>query len=302
MIVAYAFVGTLPSYSIDTVKQMRLFYSGDIYFIVDDYSSPYIETLVNEYSVKIVKYHDVVHHDFCNLINSVGWRFKILGDLKGREKLFIYSFERFFLLYNLMNKENLQDIFFLELDNLVYDNPENWMNEFKKKDMAYLFDNIGRCSTAIAYIKNTDILHKFMQTSFTYIIDNIRTDEWLNEMSALFIFWENNKNLVQLLPTHWNTDIYPTQTYETYSNYNKTIFDALSIGIYLTGVHPFHSNGILTLGIKSEWGLIDYTKYIYEWKLDEKGRKIPYVLNGSEWIRINNLHVHSKNLSVHLSS
>lgn len=301
MIVAYAFVGTLPSYSIDTVKQMRLFYSGDIYFIINDYSSPYVEILVNTYSVKIVMYEEVVHNEFNALINATNGRIAYMSVLKGREKLFIHSFERFFLLHNLMQSKNLNNVFFLELDNLVYDNPENWMDGFKNKDMAYLFDNFGRCSTAIAYIKNKEILHKFMESCFAYIIGNMKTTEFINEMTALYIFWEANQQSVQLLPIHWEDERLPEQTHGTYLHYKNTIFDALSIGIYLTGIDLFHSNGILTLGRKSEWGLIDYTKYIYEWKLDEKGRKIPYVLNGSEWIRINNLHVHSKNLSAHLS-
>ena len=73
------------------------------------------------------------------------------------------------------------------------------------------------------------------------------------------------------------------------------------MGIYLGGIDPHHSKGQLTLGLKSEWGLIDYTKYVYEWREDDIVRKIPYVNRGSSWVRINNLHIHSKNLESCLS-
>jgi hypothetical protein len=86
--------------------------------------------------------------------------------LIGRENLFIYSFERFFVLYNLMIQRNLSDVFFLELDNLVYDDPINWLNSFKLSDMSYMFDNIDRASSGIAYIKNIQILLDTRNCSF----------------------------------------------------------------------------------------------------------------------------------------
>ena len=51
----------------------------------------------------------------------------------------------------------------------------------------------------------------------------------------------------------------------------------------------------------SQWCAIDYTQDKFEWKNDEEGRRIPYIYDGTKWLRINNLHIHSKDLKSGLS-
>jgi len=300
MNIVYAFIGPLPSYCVETVHQTRLFYDGPIYFIINDLSSIYIPIL-EKYNVIIILYDSVVDNDFNSLVAVAYNKFCIVNNLIGREKLFIHSFERFYLLHNLMIQKNISDIFFIELDNLIYDSPYKWLDSFSTKDMAYMFDNYNRSSSGIAYIKNTVILNDFMKFSNDFILNN---NGFIDEMTSLYKFWENNKDRVQLLPIHWNDSKYPTQTYETFDLYNS-VFDALSIGIFLNGADPYHTNITKIykegIGNKSIWGLVDYTVYTYKWEDDRCGRKIPYILNGSDWIRINNLHIHSKNLSISLS-
>jgi hypothetical protein len=59
MNIVYAFIGPLPSYSIDTVNQTRLFFDGPLYFIVSDLSSAYVPVLQDRYNVTIVPYESV---------------------------------------------------------------------------------------------------------------------------------------------------------------------------------------------------------------------------------------------------
>jgi hypothetical protein len=297
MILVYAFVGPLPSYSLETIHQARLFFDGDIYFIISDIENPLVETLKTKYSVHIVPYESVKDENFNHLISVTESKFCIVKTLKGRERLFIHAFERFFVLANLMKQKALSDVFFLELDNLMYNDPRLWEESFKKYDMSYMFDNYNRASSGICYVKNTDILNMYLDHNVIFILS---TTEFVNEMTTLYTFWEQNQSRVGMLPTHWIDSSQPSQTYQEFNDYNS-VFDALSMGIYLGGIDPHHSKGKLTLGLKSEWGLVDYTKYMYEWKMDEMGRKIPYVYNGSSWVRINNLHIHSKNLEACLS-
>jgi 6-pyruvoyl-tetrahydropterin synthase len=297
MNIVYAFVGKLPPYCIDTVYQTRLFYKGPIYFIINDLESQHIPKL-KEYNVIIVDYNSVVHNEFNKLVERKYNKFEIVEKLVGREKLFIHAFERFYLLHNLMIQQGLKDVFFMELDNLIYDDPTLWLESFSKKEMAFMIDNVMSCSSGIAYIKNTNILQSFMYLCNEYIE---YSNDFQSEMKTLFLFWNNNKESVQLLPTHWEDSKYPGEVYKNFPLYKDSIFDALSIGIYIAGIDPHHSNGVLTKGLKSQWGLIDYTVYSYKWELDDKGRNIPYVYNGAKWIRINNLHVHSKDLKPVLS-
>jgi hypothetical protein len=297
--IVYCFIGSLPHYSIDTVYQTRLFYDGPIYFIISDYESPYVKKLL-EYNVSIVRYDDVRHNDFETCIKNNYHKFTILSELKGREKLFIYAFERFFVLYHLMIGYNVCNVLFLELDNLIYDDPNNWLQAFLEKEIAYMYDQELRCASGICFIKNPTILHYFMDYCKCYIETIDSTTFFMTEMQALFGFLKEYPTGVQLLPIHWPSTNVRMETYANYEKYGS-IFDAAAIGIYLGGIDPFHTGGIVITGHKWSASIIDYTNYTFEWKEDNQGRLIPYVLHGDNWIQINNLHVHSKQLKALLS-
>ncbi len=296
MIVVYAFIGKLPSYCIETVHQLRIFYSGEVYFIVSDYESEHITVLESKYNTKIIRYDAVVDNKFLSTVASAEHKFYHMPTLHGREDLFIRAFERFYVLSNFMGRKHT-DVFFLELDNLIYDNPEKWLNSFRTKEMAYMFDNYQRYSSGICYIKNNQILEGFLVECTNFIET---ATSFMTEMTVLYKFYEQNKLDVQILPTHWMDRIYPPQTYENFDLYDS-IFDALSMGIYICGIDLCHSNGTLETKRKNPWGLIDYTKYTYVWVTHENYGKIPYVRYADKLIRINNLHVHSKDLKSHLS-
>jgi len=296
MIIAYCFIGKLPSYAVDTVYQARLFYNGPIYFIISDYDSPYISTLQTKYNVTIVKYDSVLHTDFAICIAEYRQKFVYLEGLKGRENLFIYGFERFFVLYNLMIQKDLSNVFFLELDNLIYDDPLKWEASFSQKEIAFMFDNYERCASGICFIKTQHVLLEFTQHCIKYITETDITKQFMTEMQALETFWKAYEHRVQILPTHWTSEKVPHETHMNYYLYNNTVFDSAGLGIYLGGVDPFHTNGLILTGLRSVWSAIDYTPYQFEWKEDEQGRNIPYVTGELGIIRINNLHIHSKNL------
>ena len=193
-----------------------------------------------------------------------------------------------------MKQYDIKNVFFMELDNLIYDVPSKWLDSFSKKDFAFMFDNHNRCSSGICYIKNMYSLELFCNYALGFISN---TNEFISEMLCLFKFYESNKESVQLLPIHWTDSKYPIECHGTFGLYNS-LFDAAAIGIFLGGVDPYHVELSRLykqiLGNKSIWSIIDYTVYSYKWEVDYNGRKIPFIFNGSEWLRINNLHIHSK--------
>jgi hypothetical protein len=301
MIVAYAFIGKLPSYSIETVHQTRLFFDGPIYFIVSDMQSEYVDTLQNKYNVTIINYSDVIDNTFIELVCTSVLRTADVPNLGDRSALFIRSFERFYVLHNLMIKNNLENVFFMELDNLIYDDPTKWLTSFCQKDICYMYDNNQRCSSGISFIKSAKSL-KILIDFFTKHIKNfvVERDGQINEMTALALFHETNKEIVQILPIHWSPTEYPVEYSESFGLYNS-IFDSAALGIYFFGIDTYHTEGKI-VKYKKWWGsLIDYTIYNYQWKFDDNGRNIPYIWNGTIWIRINNLHIHSKLLTPALS-
>lgn len=296
MNIVYCFIGSLPEYSIDTVYQARLFYDGPIYFIVSDETSPLLSKLINEFNVIIIYYKDVISHDFLTIYHNMSSKFMVCNDLKGREKLFIYAFERYFLLYHLMVQKQLSNVLFMEVDNLIYDDPYKWKNDFCKKEIAYMYDNTYRCGAGICFIKNIAILLNLTIFFVNYILNP--NNSIVHEMKALHDFWEMNQHHVQLLPIHWPDESLPIMLYDTYDQYQDTLFDVAGMGIYLGGMDPHHTNGIIMKGLRGPWSYIDYTPYQFEWKMDTQQRYIPYIQNpiNNKWIKINNLHIHSKAL------
>jgi len=304
MFVALSFVGKLPYYIIESIHQIRLYFDGDIYLIINDLETIYLNDL-NKYNVNIIDYNNVMNCQLNETVKKNYTKFCILPRLKGREELFIRSIERFFLLQNLMKQNNIEDCLFLELDNLIYDNPINWLPSFSKSELCYMYDNRDRCSSGLMYVKNADSLNGFLDYLIHYIENS---SEFLNEMTCLYRYYiqeieKNNLNVVSILPTYWNvnTNTISKITNENYDKYNDSIFDALSIGCFLLGLDPYHTKGKITTGLKAEWGEIDYTKQKFEWRIEINGLKRPYVWNGEKWVLINNLHVHSKDLKSGLS-
>jgi hypothetical protein len=253
-----------------------------------------VEDLKTKYDVTIVPYEDVKDADFNALIERMYHRFCIVESLKGREKIFIYSFERFFLVHNLMKKQNLSNLFFMEVDNLIYDDPHKWLNGFTANDMSYMFDHHDRGASGICFLKTTNILKRFLEYCCNFIE---YSNDFINEMTTLYRFWNSNKTHVGMLPVHWPTETIPYMASDNFGLYGDSIFDAASLGIYIGGMDPHHTGGVIKKGLRGKWSLLDYTRYKYKWEMDEQGRNIPYVLGPNEkWLRINNLHIHSKDL------
>jgi hypothetical protein len=294
----FCFIGNLPSYALDTVHQLRLFTQGPIYFIVSDISIPLVYQLKNAYNITIIPYNEVEDTGFTSLIQTYFSKFCIVNTLKGRERLFICAFERFYLLSNLIKKYALEHTFFIELDNLIYDDPTKWLSMFQRKEMAFMFDNVDRYASGVCYVKQYNTLDLFLDLCTNYIMTS---KDFLNEMSVLSIMRQKYPDQLQMLPILWKTNQYPLDVHEHFGEYGQSLFDAAAIGIYLGGMDPHHTNGVIVKGLKTRWGLIDYTSYTYEWKVDEQGRKIPYIWSGTEWLKINNLHIHSKDLKSCLS-
>jgi hypothetical protein len=297
MIIAYCFIGTLPDYAIHTVHQTRLFYQGELYFIVSDIESPLCRILEQTYQVTIVPYHTVLHAEFQECILAHHAKFTRVEGLVGRENLFLYAFERFFCLYHLMIQRTLSNVFFLELDNLIYNNPIEWETPLCEKEMAFMFDNYERCASGVCFLRTSRILADFMECCLRYIKETDTATHFMTEMQALHAFWKEQPDRVQILPTHWPATNVPAETYDNYSRYNS-VFDSAGMGIYLGGVDPFHTNGMIITGLHSVWSVINYTNDEFKWEKDANGRMCPFVSNG---IRINNLHIHSKNLVPYLS-
>jgi hypothetical protein len=296
MIIVYSFIGKLPKYIVDTVHQSRLFFDGDIYLILDELNSKHLKKL-EKYNVKLINYNLVKDNDFNKVYRDYRNKFVEYASLGDRRMLFMRSIERFFLLNNLMSQKKLDDCLFMELDNLIYDNPCNWKNKLDKNNIGMMYDNDNRLSTGIMYVKNNTVLKPLLN----HYIDYIKKDNgFLSEMKANFYFYKKNRDYLHFLPIHWKDENKPKLSWENYDSYNS-IFDSAAIGIFLFGNDMIHTNGKLLKGIHNKWSKINYTNYNFIWKKDDKGRNRPYILKDNKYILVNNLHIHSKQLHLALS-
>ena len=75
----------------------------------------------------------------------------------------------------------------------------------------------------------------------------------------------------------------------------NSLFDAAAFGQYLGGEDP--RNGHSAPGFINESCIFNPSHFTYTWEEDDQGRLVPYAHYKNEKVRINNLHIHSKNLA-----
>jgi hypothetical protein len=292
MNIVYSYIGVIPDYTLDSIKQCRLFHDGKIFFITNDLSNNIINS-IKKYNVDIIDYKSVIDNQFLNLVNNNIKKFNICTQLKDRKLLFIRSFERYCLVKNLIKNLNLQNILFLEIDNLIYNETNNLLKLFTKNNvkMSLMWMNNEHISTGLCFIKDFSAIYN-MTEKYNSNITNTN-EKCISEMKEHMKIYVNNKHQFELLPISPTNDKYNKNYYKNYKNYNS-IFDAAGIGVYLFGLELSMTNYKLKLYQKFNWCDIDYTKYKFIFKIDEKNRKIPYLVFNNEQILINNLHIHSK--------
>ena len=303
MILVYSFIGKLPSYIVETIYQCRLYYNGIIYLIIDDLQSIFIEKLT-VMNVNIIDYSSVKDDDFLQLAQNNKHKFMTLPKLGDRSLLFLRAFERFYLLCNLMRQKSLENVLFVELDNLLYDNPLNWLNVLSNFEIAFMIDNKDRIGSGIFYAKNHEVLSQLTTIYNTYIIESDTKTEFVCEMHANAFAMKKLKSLC-ILPTIFEESIEAKQIpqiAENFENFGSVLFDSSAYGIYLLGLDPYHTEGRILLYQKNPGALIDCSRYQLEWQFDIKdGLRKPYIKRNDKWIPIVNLHVHSKELFAGLS-
>ena len=293
-----SFVGTPPTYWYECIYQIRLFSNDSIWCITNQSTHAVIQRLKKSFqNIFIVDYNQVRNNIFDQVANENRSKFQYVQGLHGREHLFLRSLERFFLCSNLMKKSQLSDVLFLEIDNLIYENAETFLSKLKSKPLGYMFDNVGRSSSGIMYIRDENSLDVFLKEMCQYIQESKHN---VTEMVFLYKYAKEHADDVQYLPVHPPGPSIPTEASNECQTY-QMLFDAASLGVYLYGNDTFHTNGRIKVHQKNPWSLIDYTKYTFSHQKDEFKRNIPYIHIDGKPFKIFNLHIHSKQLRNALS-
>ena len=292
----------LPDYLSISISQARLFNPDSPIYLIGHRNA--LRTLSRPFltSSKIILISaeslekDPVHQQFLK-------RSKL--DRTYREGFWTYTTERFFFLYDFLKKTNLTDVFHLESDVMLYTNLESILGASQAhypNMVAVPSDSDARCIASIMYIANAEPLRALTQ----FIVDRIHLLD--NDMHFLAHFRHNFFQIYidhfpiimpqyaaehPLVSRYGDTTATP-ERYTCYFDDFKSIFDAAAIGQYLGGIDP--RNGTSKPGFINETTLFNVSDFEYEWIRDEKNRLVPYLIYKGQKIKINNLHIHAKNL------
>jgi hypothetical protein len=201
-----------------------------------------------------------------------------------KDKFYERTSSRFFILANYDEKRKLKSFFHIENDVAIFSDltTEKKILDGINKEMAVVIDSNKRCVPSIVWFKDYNIINSLSDFIF---INNTFTD-----MENLFRFFYSNKNNIINLPII-DSDEFDTDQikYCNFFNEFNSIFDGAAIGQYLFGIDDQTKN---TVGFINETNVFNVSRYSYIWEGSQ-----PYMINrnGSK-IKINNLHIHCKNL------
>jgi hypothetical protein len=228
-------------------------------------------------------------------------------DGKWRGGFWRLASERFFIIDELMKLHGLTDCVHIENDNLLFADLSELMPVFRAQPAGILapFDNDDRCVPSFIYVRNqvaSGQLCEFLAEASRKTV--------VNDMEALAMYRRVNPGTsvgsLPILPAgyqcSWTTPSGKKSTDPAIFTHLAaefgSIFDAAAIGQFLTGVLSEPS----LRGFVNESCVFDPSTLEIEWREDHLGRRSPYVRWKDKLVRINNLHIHSKQLRLYSST
>ena len=187
---------------------------------------------------------------------------------------------RFFIMYDHVLNNNLENIFHIEYDNLIFHDFTKYLQQFQTKRMWCVMDSTKRCIPSFLYFKDVTILHELLNTCRKC------ASQQIDDMSAVGQFRNSHLSDVGVLPIISSyCEPIDKMFFENYSLFG-CVFDAAAVGQYIGGVDPRNTAGN-TIGFVNPDSIINTSKIQISWE-----NKAPFVNNNP----LVNLHVHSKDL------
>lgn len=222
-------------------------------------------------------------------------------DPRGRDGFWRKATERFFYLHEYIASQDLKNVVHLEYDNMLYANIDQMADILANyKGMGAVFDCDNRCIPSFVYSANQEAIAHFVQ----FVAQHTHKNH--NDMAILALYRQAFStdvidNLPLIMPEY--AEEYPLVSttgqrtndparYWRNIDQFESIFDGAAFGQYLGGIDP--RNGVSKPGFINETCLFNPSLLTIEWRVDEKGRNVPFAICKGNAYRINNLHIHSK--------
>lgn len=270
--IVFVMLRNFQSYIIDNIKNLLLFHNKNITVICD---TIFFDKFDEFSDIELIDVMDV-YPNYINETHMYGNSFR-----NGFWQLCLLRFD---VICGYMKKYNITNVLHLENDVMLYCNIDLMFNDANK--ILLTIDAINRCIPGLMFIPNHELLKEAISNFNRSVNDMIN---WYN----IFI----KTSLCDTLPIMVNDNSTRINSIIT-KNYDKyqMIFDGAAIGQYLGGIDPRNiSENKDTSGFINETCVFKYNKFHITWLLIN-GLKIPHVKINDSYVRIANLHIHSKNL------
>jgi len=267
-------IGKPPLHINDCIEQLNIFNSVPIYVCLN-----------KEFRGHIIPFKNVIQIDLESLdFSSEHTTFiyesgKHIVQAKQGKYFWRYTTERFFYLDEVIEQYALTDVIHIECDNLVYCDVTTLLPVFSQYDIGFVRDNELRGIGSFVYVRYC--LGPFIKFIVT-------RKSWVNDMNLIGLYvCENNLQTLPIGTSHMVPEKY-------HNNVDKfrSVFDGAALGQYIGGVDPLNYKGC-SRGFVNETCVFRADEFRPRWAFDEMLRRVPVLY---DMTRINNLHIHCKDL------
>lgn len=296
----------LPNYLPISIDQARLFNPDcPIYLVANELALKNTSTELSKSGticVRVESLQTEMFHEHFRRMTRLDRHF--------RGGFWLFATERFFYLYELMKKYELEDVFHLEYDNMLYADLNHLLPVFHKHysgKMGGTFDHDNRCIAGFLYVSSEMPLKKFLE----FIVKDARGQKNDMDFLASFKNVEDGAYIDHLpiigpsyaydheLKSEHNHRVSHPRLYFNHFDEFRSVFDAAALGQYLGGEDP--RNGQKGPGFINESCVFNPSFFRIEWECDELERLVPLIFYKGERWPINNLHIHCKKLELFYS-
>jgi hypothetical protein len=269
----------IPQHLLHCVEKIRQYSKIPIYFLTD--SNSHIDDIIH---ISIAKY------DKFNWLNELNY-------FRGNDhlsKMWRSSCFRMFYIQEFLKDKQLKNVLHFDNDVLLYEKPEKIIEL-----MDSLYDNFAitphnsdEVVMGMSYIKNEnsiDGLVSFIENELkidSHILSN-KYNGYPSEMRLISAY--NKIEMIPILPTNLSENRYTNNYYKF-----KSVFDPSSYGQYIGGTYSDKKPG--WFGVHQEIGKFIANNDI-EVIFEDRN---PYLIFKEQKIKINNLHIHSKQTEKYL--
>jgi hypothetical protein len=279
-----------PAHMEYCIKQYRTFNDADLYILTDRANIPHLQRYVQEYD-RIIP---IAIEDYSS---DKILRFNALYNY-GAKEYWNVVVTRLMYLENFLRERDMRYVCHFENDVLLYFNIEQYAHVFRQlyKGLAVTPLTARHSTTGFMYIDNYKALEHmtdfFIETLTEFgIAGTIERckDNMVNEMVLMKLYYDvKSEGRMEHLP------ILPFGEHSENLDRFGGIFDSVSYGQSISGAReggpPMKLQGHYVGAL-----LLAHPEYKIDWKV-ENGLRLPYLNCDGNLVKMNSLHIHSKNM------